>query len=205
MKKFINRLLKKEEGIRDWLKTNKLESLLHKADQILNNLPREEIKKEFEEEIKRALEHCAKNTDIKALDFSWYYAGREIGGALAYGLDSCISKVSKTDLGPDELPGLELKLKHGVLIDEYFAEIPVYHAINALVKDIMPILEKMEIYDDTDDLITYYFEIWNYKIAYEVCQQLSESDVVVALKSRAPFWITMTRQDRWPVGIMLID
>lgn len=74
------------------LKKNKLESLLKKVDQILNSLPREEVKKEFYDGIRCALQHCVEKDEIKALDFQWYYSGSEIGGALAYGLDSCITK-----------------------------------------------------------------------------------------------------------------
>ncbi len=141
MDKFATRLIKREEGIRDWLNKNNLGPLLKKADQILDSLPRKEIKKEFQDEIKRALKYCAKKGEINALDYEWYYGGSEIGGAHAYGFDSCVTKgsLSKTDLGPDELPGIELKLEHGNLIDEYFSEIPIHHAINSMVNKMVPI------------------------------------------------------------------
>ena len=212
MDKFLKRLIKREEGIRDWLKKNMLESLLIEADQILNRLPREEIKKEFQGSIAKALEHCVENDEIKALGFEWYYSGNEIGGALAYGFDSCAcnGRLSKTDLGPKELPGIELKLEHGNLVAEYFAEVPVNHAINAMVKEMESILEQSEkeignLLGDAQDIITDYFQIWNYKIGHEACEQLKESDAVNKIRSRAPFWITMTRHDRWSVAIMLID
>ncbi len=212
MDKFAKRLLKREEAICDWLKKKSLDSLLIKADQILNSLPREEIKEEYQNSIKKALEHCVENDEIKALDFQWYYGGHEVGGALAYGLDSCVcnGRLSKTDLGPDELPGIELELEHGDLIDEDFSEIPVYHAINTLVTEMNPIIEQSEkelgnLLGDTEQLITEYFQIWNYKVAHEACEQLKESDVVEKLSSRAPFWVTMTRHERWSVAIMLIN
>lgn len=212
MDKFLKRLIKREEGIRDWLKKNNLGSLLTDADQILNALPREDIKKEYQDSIKEALEHCVENDEIKALDFQWYYSGYEVGGALAYGLDSCTcnGSLSKTDLGPDGLPGIELKLEHGDLIDDDFMEIPVYYAINAMVNKMNPVLQQSEkelgqLLGDTQDVITDYFQIWNYKVGYEACEQLRESDIVKKLRNRAPFWITMTRHDRWPIAIMLID
>lgn len=212
MDKFLKRLIKREEGIRDWLEKNKLDSLLIKADQILNSLPREEIKKEYQESIEEALQHCVENEEIKALDFQWYYGGDQVDGALAYGSDNCVcdGSLSKTDLGPDELPGIELEFEQGDIIDDEFMEIPVYHAINAMVKEMNPVLQQSEkelgqLLGDTQDVITDYFQIWNYKVGYEACEQLQESDVVKKLKSRAPFWVTMTRHGRWPVAIMLID
>lgn len=216
MEKFLNRLLERENGIRDWLTQNNLEVFLKKADQILNSLPREDIKKAFNDEIVLALEHCAKNDQIKALDFQWYYSGDEIGGALAYGLDSCKTdgSIDGSDLGPDTLHGIELKLEHGTLVDDYFAEIPVDEAINKMVNSsILEEIEKSqesgsitnEVANDADDAITDYFQIWNYKMGYEVCKKLIESDIVQKLKNRAPFWVTMTRHDRSSVAIMLID
>lgn len=205
MDKFAKRILKRENGIKNWLKNNQLESLLQKADEILDNLPREEIKNDFEKGIKSALQHCIKNDSIKALDFEWYYAGRETGSALAYGFDHCLSKgtLSKSDLGPEELPGIELKLEHGNLIDESFAEIPTSNAINELVRKIKPIIKEHN--NHVKDVITDYFQIWNYKIGYETCNLLKGSDIETALKNRSPFWVTMTRHERWSVPIMLID
>ncbi|AUP81710.1 hypothetical protein C1H87_20590 [Flavivirga eckloniae] len=130
---------------------------------------------------------------------------------MAYGLDGCKTKgkLSKTDLGPKELPGIELDLEHGDLIDEYFAEIPVNYAINAMVEKISPVFEQEEwfgdLLGDVESVITDYFQIWNYKVGYEACEQLRESSVVVKLKSRGPFWVTMTRHERWSVAIMLIN
>ena len=211
MDKFAKRLIKRENAIKDWLTKNNLDFVLNKADQILNNLPKETIKASFKSEIERALQHCIENNKIKALDFQWYYGGREIGGALAYGIDSCKTKgsLSKTDLGPEELPGIEINLKHGNLVDHSFAEIPVSIAINKMVKEIKPLLKESEeiggLFKNTSYVITDYFQIWNYKIGHEVCDELRESDTEKALKNRAPFWITMTRQERWSVPIMLID
>ncbi|WP_034228485.1 LIC13197/LIC10919/LIC10469 family protein [Aquimarina pacifica] len=211
MDKFAKRLLKRETGIRDWLKSNKLEWLLEKVDEVIYNLPAEDIKNKFQKEIKRGLQHCVKKNEIRALDFQWYYGRGEIGGALAYGFDSCLTKgsLSKTDLGPRDLSGIELKLEHGNIIDQYFAEIPVSIAINEMIKKINPIVEQSKeignLLGDVEDVITDYFQIWNYKIGAEACEQLRGTHLELALKSKAPFWVTMTRHERWSIPIMLIS
>ena len=208
----LQRLLKREQDIVAWLKENKLDFLLKQADQILNDLPREEIKKEFYKGIESAMQYCVENDEIKALDFEWYYAGNQIMEAFAYGLDSCTTEgaLAKSDLGPDQLSGIELELEHGDLVDEQFSGIPVYTAINEMVEKINPVIKKLyeeqeDLVMDIDTLITDYFQIWNYKIGYEACEQLKGSKVALALQDRAPFWVTMTRHGRWSVAIMLID
>lgn len=40
-----------------------------------------------------------------------------------------------------------------------------------------------------------YFQIWNYKIACDVFEEFEADGGLDKLKDRAPFWITMTRQD----------
>lgn len=206
MNKYLKRLLKREKAIKNWLEKNHFEQFLHKADQILESLPREAIKKEYEEGIQEALKHCSENNEIRALDFQWYYAGREIGKALAYGLDSCSGKgnLSKSDLGPEDLPGIEAKLDHGILVDEYFAQIPVNYAINRMVEEMMQDLNQSG-HQDRKYVVTDYFQIWNYKIGSEVCEALQDSEMVLKLKDRAPFWITMSVQGRSPIAIMSVD
>lgn len=211
MKELLNILLNRKEGIKDWLKKNNLELFLEKADQILNDLPREKIKEEFKNGITKALKFCLENNEIKALDFEWYYSKGKVSKAFAYGLDDCSgdNNLSKSDLGPKELPGIELKLEHGNLIDEDFSEIPVNIAINEMVEHLLPTLEQSKelgnLLGDAENVITDYFQIWNYKLGYEVCKELVNSDVVKKLKNRSPFWVTMTRHWRCPVGIMLIS
>jgi hypothetical protein len=203
MTKLLERIIKREEAIIKWLKMNNFEKILNKADEVISSLDRASIKKEFSEEIKSALAYCAENTDIQSLDFEWYYNGEEIGGALAYGYYECNNdgELSKTDLGPYDLPGIETNIEHIDVIDEDFAEIPVNKAINLMVEHINPIIDD----DSCDAVITDYFQIWNYKLACEVCDEVKESKAVIALKSRAPFWVTMSRHERWAVPIMFIE
>lgn len=207
---YKERILKRAEGIRDWLKNNKLEEYLIKADALLDSLDKEKIKNEFKEFIQQAIDHCVENEDIKALDFQWAYSGSPVYGAFAYGLNDCTcdGALSNTDLGPKDIPSIEVDIKHGDAIDEDFSELPVYHAINMYVEHMEPNIFQSEtlgsLWGLTDTLLTDYFQIWNYKIACEVFEEFEADGGLDELKDRAPFWITMTRQDRYSVVVMVV-
>lgn len=79
-----------------------------------------------------------------------------------------------------------------------------------MVQKINPAIEELSkkqdnLPEDIDSVITDYFQVWNYKVGYEACEQLRGSTIELELKSRAPFWVTMARHERWPVAIMLIN
>lgn len=208
---YKQRITERSEGIRDWLKKNKLEEYLIKSDTLLDSLDKEKIKNEFKDFIQQAIVHCVENEDIKALDFQWSYSGSPVYGAFAYGLNDCTcdGTLSNSDLGPKDIPGIEVDIKHGDQIDEDFSELPVYHAINLYVERMEPNIFQSEIlgplWGVTDTLLTDYFQIWNYKIACEVFEEFETDGGLDELKDRAPFWITMTRQDRYSVVVMVVN
>lgn len=205
------RLDKRETAIRQWLTENNAAHLLEAADTLLKQLPAADIAKEFQDDLEAGLAYCAGHEDIKALDFSWYYGGDHVGEAFAYALDDCETKgrLSKTDLGPDELPGIEIDLDHGDLIDEDFASLAVFHAINTWVEHLKPrvdqAIEQGLVPGDTDTLMVELFQIWNYRKGCEAGRALQASAAAKALEPRAPFWVTLTRHERWSVPIMLIN
>ncbi len=211
MKTFIERLEKRELDIKNWLQQNNLEFFLAKADEILASLPKETIQAEFKEQMQIALEHCVKNEEIKSLDFQWYYGGDVVDDAYAYGFEESDDKaaLSATDLGPNELSGIEIEIEQGSLVDQEFASLPVYHAIDAMVEKIIPLIEEYEenneLHWEAETVITDYFQIWNYKIASIVCEALKDDVSVQKLKARSPFLVTMTRHERWSVAIMLLS
>ena len=211
--KFKKRLVKREHQIKEWLISNQYESLLKKSDEILDNLPIEDIENEFKEEILKAVKHCVENEAIKGLDFEWYYPEKGTT-AFAYGYNGarCKDKLDKSDLGLKGLAGIELKFdSRSSLIDQYFAELPVSIALDEMMEKIIPIVDDHFESKQSDSveylryLIIDYFQIWNYKITNKMCEQLQDHPLVQKLKERSPFWITMTRHDRSPVAIMLIE
>ncbi|MCD1183404.1 hypothetical protein [Leptospira sp. Pond_2020] len=213
------RFTKREEAIKIWLSKNNADSFLIQAENLLAILPSEQIENEFFSGIERGIKFCNENETIyseilkkfksvKALDFQWYFDGNTSDVAFAYALDSCkgFGNISGTDLGPREIPGIESDLKHGYLVYEDFSSIPVHHSINSYVENLQdPVRESIDedrISSEVEVLLLDLFQIWNYKIAYEVCKRISDWE---GLKKRSPFWVTMTRHDRWSVPIFLID
>ncbi|EMJ94190.1 LIC13197/LIC10919/LIC10469 family protein [Leptospira alstonii] len=202
-------LVKRENAIHNWLKNHNAETFLQKAQTLLSELDRKKILSEFADGIERALIYCSQNERIKALDFSWYYDGSEVDVAPAYGLDSGKSNgaLSNTDLGPKELPGIEVELKHGYLIKEDFSSLPTHYAINAFVSDLLEEIEdaedKKKIPFESETVFTDLFQIWNYRIGVEACKTLKNHEK--RLERRSPFWVTMTRHERWsiPIGVIV--
>ncbi len=98
---------------------------------------------------------------------------------VAYAFDSCKGqgKLSKTDLGPKEIPGIESDLKHGSLLEDGFSELPVDRAINLWVENLDPHVQKAkdkkELSFDADDILVDLFQIWNYQIGLEACKNIS--------------------------------
>ncbi len=124
-------------------------------------------------------------------------------------LDSCIGqgKLSETDLGPKGIPGIESDLKHGSLVDEDFSQLPTDQAINLFVDELRPLLEKTlqkkKNLSEANDLLIDLFQIWNYRLGWEACKNIS-MELQNEFKKRKPFWITMTRHERWSIPIGLI-
>lgn len=85
--------------------------------------------------------------------------------------------MSKTDLGPKKIPGIESDLKHGDLLEEDFSELPVDRAINLWVENLNPHVQKAkdkkELPFDADDILVDLFQIWNYRIGLEACKKIS--------------------------------
>ncbi|EMK18536.1 LIC13197/LIC10919/LIC10469 family protein [Leptospira kirschneri] len=203
------RFTNRENGIKEWLVQNSAKQFLTRAEELLASLPKEEILQEFISGINTAIQFCVEQNKIAALDFSWYYGGDPIDVAYAYGLASCKGqgKLSKTDLGPNEIPGVESDLEHGNLLEEDFSELPVDRAINLWVENLDPHVQKAkdkkELPFDADDILVDLFQIWNYRIGLEACKNIS-TEFQDVLKKRKPFWITMSRHERWAVPIGLI-
>lgn len=119
------RFTNRENGIKEWLVQNNAKRFLTRTEELLSSLPKEEILHEFVSGINTAIQFCVEQNKIAALDFSWYYGGDPID--VAYAFDSCKGqgKLSKTDLGPKEIPGIESDLKHGSLLEDGFSELPL--------------------------------------------------------------------------------
>ncbi|NBW34373.1 MAG: hypothetical protein EBR30_05015 [Cytophagia bacterium] len=202
---YYKRLHARETAIYQWLTDKNLSDITARAQELLKSLDRDSIREEFASGIDLALDHCIENTEIKGLDFSWYFDGSSTDTAYAYGLDKIgkTPKLSKTDLGEESLPGIECDLKHGSLVDEDFADVPVHYAINLYVDNLQSKLKENETSnrEDTASVVLQLFEIWNYKLAIEVCQTLPEDKLKAVASNGKPFWITMTRHGRWPIAI----
>ncbi|EKO78715.1 MULTISPECIES: hypothetical protein [Leptospira] len=203
------RFTNRENGIKEWLVQNNAKRFLTLTEELLSSLPKKEILQEFILGINTAVQFCTERNKIAALNFSWYYGRDPIDVAYAYAFASCKGqgKLSKTDLGPEEIPGIESDLEHGSLLEGDFSELPVNRAINLWVENldssVQKAMNKKELTSDAEDILIDLFQIWNYRIGLEACDYISAESKNI-LKKRKPFWITMSRHERWAVPIGLI-
>lgn len=211
MNTYLKRIIKREQALEQWLIKNNAKDYLDKTTYLLNDLPKDAILLQFTEGLKKGLQHCVQNQTIKALDYSWYFSTKAPTEALAYGLDMHKTKgtLSKTDLGPDNIPGIEIKSEAGNIVDEYFASLPVEIALNLwtekLSTDINSAISNNQLHSDVELSIVELIQLWNYKLGIKAGESLLHADEVQKLKNRSPFWITMTSHERWSVPIMLIN
>lgn len=210
MNTYLNRIIKREKSLTEWLIQNNAEKYLNKTNKLLNDLPEDIILSKFIDGLEKGLQHCVKNKTIKALDYSWYFCTKAPTEALAYGLDMHKTKgsLSKTDLGPDEIPGIEIKSEAGNIVDEYFASLPVDLALNlwtgTLSSEINSAISNNSLHCDAKVSIVELIQLWNYKLGIMAGESLQDKDETRKLKDRSPFWVTMTSHERWSVPIMLI-
>ncbi len=198
MDKFLKRILARESSTHDWLTLNGHEKISTAIQEMLETQKNEILFSKFEAGLDRAFKYCAGNSDTQALDFSWYYAGRETGEALAYGYSEIKTKgtLARSDLGPEEISGVEIKSSPGDIIDEHFAGLPTHIALNAFVKQVKPMTDSCPA--DVVVLTTDLINLWNYQRAIEAIAICLERKTY----SLAPkFWVTMTRHERGSVPI----
>jgi hypothetical protein len=202
MDKFLKRILTRESSTHDWLTKNGYETISTTIQEVLEPLKSESLFAKFEAGLDKAFKYCAEHSDIKALDFSWYYAGRETGEALAYGYSEIKTKatLARSDLGPEEISGVEIKSSPGDIINEHFSGLPTNIALNAFVNQIKPMMGPCPA--DVDVLTTDLINLWNYQRAIEALAVCVEREKY----GLAPkFWVTMTRQERGSVPIAQIN
>ncbi len=201
MSKFLKRIASREKAIQEWLKANGHEEILSTIEQCLKTLPQDELAHRFESGIDQSFKFCSNSPGIQALDFSWYYAGRETGEALAYAYDDIKSKgtLAKSDLGPDELPGVEMKSNPNDIVAEHFAALPTHVALNTFVSDIKPLTT-----DSAADVLvvsTDLINLWNYQRVFEAISACIASE---QYSLEGNFWVTLTRHERSSVPIAQI-
>ncbi len=210
MNTYLKRIIRREQALAEWLIQNNAEQYLNKTNRLLNDLPEDMILSQFTEGLKKGLQHCVKNESIKALDYSWYFGTKAPTEALAYGLDMHKTKgtLSKTDLGPDKIPGIEIKSEVGNIVDEYFASLPVDLALNLWTEKLSPDIDSAisnnQLLCNVGISIIELLQLWNYKLGIKAGESLPGIDTTQKLKNRSPFWVTMTCHERWSVPIMLI-
>ncbi len=202
MNKYLKRILTRESSIHDWLSANSHEKTSTSIQELLESQKTESLLNLFEGGLDTALKYCSENPEVKYLDFSWYYAGRETGEALAYGYSDIKTKgsLAKSDLGPEEIPGVEIKLTSGDIIHEYFAGIPTHIALNDYVNHVKPLIDHCPA--DVVVLATDLISLWNAQRAIEaleICMKREKYGLAEKL------WITMTRQERGSVAIASIS
>jgi hypothetical protein len=198
MSKFLKRILTRESSIHDWLSVNGHKKISSSIQEFLESQKKESLLRMFEAGLDRAFKYCANNSEIKALDFSWYYAGRETGEALAYGYLEIKTRgtLARSDLGPEEIPGVEIKSSPGDITSEHFAGLPTHIALNAFVNQIKPITDNCPA--DVVVLTTDLINLWNYQRAMEamaICMDREKYGL------SPEFWVTMTRHERGSVPI----
>ncbi len=210
MNTFYKRLKKRELALEKWLNENNAKEYLDETTLLLSTMPKSTIAEEFLEGLKKGIIHCEENEEIKALDYSWYLGERNSGEALAYGLDmyKTKGKLSKSDLGPEGLPGIEIKSQVGAIIDEYFASLPVHYAINKWKESQSSIIdiaiESDTIPSEAKECLLELVAIWNYKIAIECGEELLSSVSINSIRKRSPFWVTLTTHERDSIPILVI-
>lgn len=202
MNKYLKRILTRESSIHDWLSANSHEKTSTSIRELLESQKTESLLRLFETGLDKALKYCAENPEIKYLDFSWYYAGRETGEALAYGYSDIKTKgtLAKSDLGPEEIPGVEIKSTSGDIIHEYIAGIPTHIALNEFVNHGKPLVDNCPA--DVVVLTTDLINLWNAQRAIEalaICIKRGKYDLAKKL------WVTMTRHERGSVAIACIS
>jgi len=201
--KFLKRVETRRSAAIQWLHENGGGHLVSSIDELLTPLPRDEFVQAFKVGFEEGLHFCLAHPEICALEYSWYYGGSETGEALAYGYDSIKTKgtLDKYDLGPEGLPGVEMKATFGSIIEEYFAAIPTHKAINRYVEAIRP--RAQELSSDAVDLTIDLINLWNYQIAIDVFESLIPVDLIEQLTNRQ-LWVVLRRQGRPAVPVAFI-
>lgn len=202
MNKFQKRVEKRETAIKLWLSSHGYDEIMDSTYEALNTIAKHDIRSGFYKGIDRALNHIFTTPSIMAIDFSWYFASRETGEALAYAYDGVKTKgtLAKSDVGPKELPGIEIKAQMGGMVDEYFAALPTDTALNMWVNVLKPKvlnLENSDVRYLTLDLV----RLWNYKIALEVFDQWREESEIASILERPSFWVLLTQHERNPLPL----
>ena len=187
-------------SIIDWLNTHEQEAIVSSTEKMLLSLDREELLVRFYKGITEGLDYCNEMPEIRCLDFSWYYAGRETGEALAYAHDGIKTKatLSKSDLGPEGLPGIEIKADVDNLIAEYFAAIPVHIALNRYTTEIKPYAETIS--PDVVVLSLELVNLWNYSLAIEAFNKCAKNYDDNCFNGNK-LWVTLTSHDRSPIPV----
>jgi hypothetical protein len=202
MNKYLKRILMRESSIHGWLSANDHEKTSTSIQALLESQKSESLSRMFESGLDKAFKYCAESSDIKSLDFSWYYAGRETGEALAYGYSEIKTNgtLAKSDLGPEEIPGVEIKSTSGNIIHEHFAGIPTHIALNAFVNHVKPLIDHCS--TDVIVLTTDLINLWNAQRAIEALAICMEQEKYVLAQK---LWVTMTRHERGSVPIAYIN
>lgn len=206
----VGRFEKREADIHLFLAEHGVRHLWDEAKKKIEQLPADEIQHTFQEQLSAALDFCLKKPEIKALDFSWYFDGRPIDVAYAYGLSSIQSAnvLANTDLGPQEFQQLETDADFGYAVDEEFAYLDLSTSINTYVDwsdNLRKAVSGMDYEDDILQSIEDLFVIFNYRQAYLAGMQLLEKTKPEGLALNRPFWVSITRHGRWAVPVMVIS
>ncbi|RHX95425.1 hypothetical protein DLM76_08650 [Leptospira yasudae] len=214
------RFTKREEAIKMWLRKNNQDRLLTKLNGLLNDLPKEEITAKFKLNIEAALIFCRDNKGIRGLDFMWDNHGKNgVCPAYAYGKEHSGNHQILSDtylapqgiyFGPKDIPWIETEENYGIDVELEFS-IPTDVAINVYMKNILPEITEiaMELNYDVRWTVVESFtdivQIWNYKIGYDVCNNLIYKNIIKGFENRIPFWITLHAFDRGPVPILVLS
>ncbi|ARU26087.1 hypothetical protein [Cellvibrio sp. PSBB006] len=209
MDRFLKRVVHREDAIKAWFGAKDIGAIHSAIQSLLVALPEDEIFEGFVSGFSRMFEYCGNNPSVIAVDFSWYYAGRPTGEALAYGYEEFKTKgtLSKTDLGPKDIPGVEIKSEPGDMAAEYFAAIPVHRALNEWTKlkpEIDKLLADNENYGDAILLLDEIVNLWNYRIAVNAVTHAAQSLGVASSARQRLAWVVMTPHERNSVAIFTL-
>jgi len=198
--KYIKRLAARKSAIIDWLNTHEQTDILSSTENMLLSLDKNQLFERYYEGMKKGLDYCSNIPEARCLDFSWYYGGRETGEALAYAYDGIKTKgtLSKSDLGPEGLSGIEIKADMDNMIAEYFAAIPLHIALNHYTTEIKPYAEKIS--PEVVVLSLELINLWNYSLAIESLSKCA-ANYNDNCFSNDKFWITLTRHERSSIPI----